>query len=183
MSNMTIIDNKDFGSIRAVTVNGEGWLSGKDVATILGYKDTDKALRDHVDNEDKRLFKPADLAGLTEDAINKGFHRVGINFNFTLGEIPNRGMYFVNESGVYALTFDSKLPKAKAFRRWVTSEVLPSLRKTGAYVSSNATPLDDARAIQLLIQQNNKLMDYMSETNRRMMELLEKLSSKEVRWA
>lgn len=92
--------------------NGEIWCVGKDVAEILGYKDTDKAIRDHVDAEDQELLKPADLAGL---------------------KIPNRGLIFINESGLYSLIFGSQLPEAKKFTRWVTSEVLPSIRKTGTY--------------------------------------------------
>ena len=92
--------------------NGEILFVGKDVAEILGYKDTDKAIRDHVDAEDQELLKPADLAGL---------------------KIPNRGLIFINESGLYSLIFGSQLPEAKKFTRWVTSEVLPSIRKTGSY--------------------------------------------------
>ncbi len=108
MSNLQIFNNPDFGKIRGIEINGEGWLVGKDVAAMLGYKDTDQAIRNHVDDEDK----------LTR------------NFN---GSGQNREMTIINESGLYALILSSKLPRAKEFKRWVTSEVLPSIRKTGSY--------------------------------------------------
>ena len=95
--------------VRAVEINGEGWLVGKDVAEVLGYSNTSDALKKHVDIEDKGVAKCDTLGGSQE-------------------------MIVINESGLYSLVLRSKLPGAKKFRRWVTSEVLPQIRKTGGYI-------------------------------------------------
>lgn len=105
-----VFSNEEFGSIRRVEVNGEFWLVGKDVAAVLGYSNPRKALADHVDEEDKGVTK-CDTLGGTQD------------------------MTVINESGLYSLVLSSKLPSAKKFRRWVTSEVLTSIRKHGAYMT------------------------------------------------
>lgn len=110
MNELQIFNNPDFGQVRVVNINGEAWLVGKDVAEALGYSNSRKALIDHVDDDDK-----------------------GVTKCDTLGGVQN--MTIINESGVYALVFSSKLPKAKEFKRWVTSEVLPSIRKHGAYMT------------------------------------------------
>ena len=112
MNNLTIFESPEFGAIRTVELDGEPWLVGKDVAQALGYTDTDQALRRHVDDEDK----------LTR------------NFD---GSGQNRSMTIINESGLYSLVLSSKLPTAKKFQRWVTSEVLPSIRRTGGYVAND----------------------------------------------
>ena len=96
--------------VRTVEIDGEPWFVGKDVATVLGYSNTQKAVRDHIDEEDK----------LTERIVLSG---------------QNREVIIVNESGLYSLILSSKLPNAKAFKRWVTSEVIPSIRKHGAYMT------------------------------------------------
>lgn len=127
---LQIFNHPQFGEIRAVMIDGEPWLSGKDVASALGYKDTKSALLDHVDEEDKRIVKSGDLPPL-ENHIPKDVFPV----DFVDGRIPNRGMTFVNESGIYSLVLSSKLPGAKEFKRWVTSEVLPSIHKHGAYMT------------------------------------------------
>lgn len=111
MNDLQIFSNPEFGKIRIVEVNGEPWLVGKDVAAVLGYSDTDKAIRTHIDNEDK----------LTRQFSGSG---------------QNRSMTIINESGLYSLVLSSKLPTAKRFRHWVTSEVLPSIRRSGSYVLS-----------------------------------------------
>ncbi|MCL4929494.1 ORF6C domain-containing protein [Streptococcus suis] len=98
--------------VRTVTINNEPWFVGKDVADILGYQNPQKAIRDHVDFEDK----------LTEQIVQSG---------------QNREMIIINESGLYSLILSSKLPQAKEFKRWVTSEVLPQIRQQGAYVPEN----------------------------------------------
>lgn len=105
-----VFSNEEFGSIRRVEVNGEFWLVGKDVARILGYTDENKAIAMHVDDEDKLNDKTA----------------------LSLGQ---RGGWLINESGLYSLVLSSKLHSAKKFKRWVTSEVLPSVRKHGAYMT------------------------------------------------
>lgn len=94
--------------VRSLLLNNEPWFVGKDVADVLGYADTNQAIRKHVDNED-RLTRRFDGTGQSRD------------------------MTIINESGLYSLVLSSKLPSAKKFKRWVTSEVLPALRKTGQY--------------------------------------------------
>ena len=100
--------------VRTVEINSEPWFIGKDVAQVLGYSNPSKAVLDHVDDEDKQILSSQ---------------------NGNLGNIPNRGLLIVNESGLYSLILSSKLPSAKKFKRWVTSEVLPAIRKHGAYMT------------------------------------------------
>ena len=114
MNQIEIFKNPEFGAIRAVEIDGEPWLVGKDIALALGYKNAKDALATHVDAEDKRIIQRSE------------------NTTF---DIPNRGITIINESGFYSLVLSSKLPKAKQFRRWVTSEVLPTIRKHGAYMT------------------------------------------------
>ena len=106
---MEIFKNPEFGAIRAVEIDGEPWLVGKDVSLALGYTNPQKAIRDHVDAEDRT-----------------------VNDSFT---VNGTAITLINESGLYSLVLSSKLPKAKQFRRWVTSEVLPTIRKHGAYMT------------------------------------------------
>ena len=110
MNQMEIFKNPEFGAIRAVEIDGEPWLVGKDVALALGYKNPQEAIRNHVDAEDK---------GVSEILTPGGMQKLPI----------------INESGLYSMVLSSKLPKAKQFRRWVTSEVLPTIRKHGAYIT------------------------------------------------
>lgn len=109
MNQMEIFKNPEFGAIRAVEIDGEPWLVGKDVSLALGYTNPQKAIRDHVDAEDRT-----------------------VNDSFT---VNGTAITLINESGLYSLVLSSKLPKAKQFRRWVTSEVLPTIRKHGAYMT------------------------------------------------
>lgn len=114
MNELQSFNSEEFGEIRTVTINGEPWFVGKDVAEILGYSNTRKALADHVDEEDK-------MDGVTiRDSIGREQNPVCIN-----------------ESGLYSLILSSKMPNAKKFKRWVTSEVLPAIRKTGSYQMQN----------------------------------------------
>ena len=113
MEKLKLFNNPEFGTIRVISIEDEPWLVGKDVAAALGYSNTKDALAAHVDDEDKRVIQRSENATL---------------------EIPNRGLTIINESGLYSLVLSSKLPGAKKFRRWVTSEVLPSIRKTGGYI-------------------------------------------------
>ena len=122
MKEMQIFENQEFGTVRTVELDGEPWLVGKDVAQALGYSDTDQALRKHVDEEDKKILTRQN-DGLAGGSGNATF------------DIPNRGMTIINESGLYSLVLSSKLPGAKKFRRWVTAEVLPAVRKHGAYMT------------------------------------------------
>ncbi len=132
MNNLQIFNNAEFGSIRTVVIDDEPWFVGKDIAEALGYGDGNKnskaltnAIADHVDDEDKKLLPYSEF---------KGYQ------NGDLKNISHYGATVINESGMYALIFGSKLPSAKKFKRWVTSEVLPSIRKTGHYGN---TPLKD----------------------------------------
>ena len=108
MNEIKIFDNPEFGKVRTMEINGEPYFVGKDVAEILGYSNTRDALTKHVDSEDKNTVAICDGKG-------------------------NPNQTVINESGLYSLILSSKLPKAKEFKRWVTSEVLPSIRKHGAY--------------------------------------------------
>lgn len=127
---LQIFNNPTFGKLRTVEMDGEPWLAGKDVAEALGYKNSKDALAKHVDEEDKRLILRSQIATL-ENYLPKNVFPA----DFVTAEIPNRGLTFINESGVYALVFGSKLPQAKEFKRWVTSEVLPAIRKHGGYLT------------------------------------------------
>lgn len=106
-NSIEIFKNEAFGEIRVVEIEGEPWFVGKDIASVLGYSNPQKAIRDHVDEDDK--------------TVNDLFI-----VNGTKGIL-------INESGLYSLILSSKLPTAKKFKNWVTGEVLPSIRKTGAY--------------------------------------------------
>ncbi len=110
MTELQTFNNPAFGEIRTVTIQDEPWFVGKDVAQVLGYKDTVNALKSHVDSEDKRGWQITTPGGTQE-------------------------MTIINESGLYSLILSSKLPSAREFKKWVTSEVLPSIRKHGAYMT------------------------------------------------
>lgn len=117
MNDVQVFANPDFGQIRTVLIAGEPWFVGKDIAVKLGYADTAHALKQRIDDEDKRLVRVGEIPTL---------------------KVNNYGAYIINESGLYSLILSSKLPEAKKFKRWVTSEILPALRKTGKYILSEA---------------------------------------------
>ena len=125
MNELKIFENPDFGQVRMVMIEDTPYFVGKDVAKILGYKNPNEAIQDHVDVDDKflRSAKGSEMLKLfsTVKDIQDKFGR--------------QDNWFINESGVYALVFSSKLPTAKKFKHWVTSEVLPSIRKHGAYMT------------------------------------------------
>ena len=139
MNDLQLFNNPEFGAVRAVEVDGEPWFVGKDVAQALGYNDTDQALRKHVDDEDK-LTRRFDGSG------------------------QERSMTTINESGLYSLVLSSKLPGAKKFKRWVTAEVLPTIRKTGGY----QLPKDYPSALRALADTAEKLLaaETENEANR-----------------
>lgn len=112
MSDLQVFNSEQFGTVRTVMIEDEPYFVGKDVTDILGYANSSKALADHVDDEDK---------------LN----------NESLSSLGQRGGWLINESGLYSLILSSKLPQAKAFKRWVTSEVLPAIRKNEAYITPN----------------------------------------------
>lgn len=143
MRNLVKVFEKDNFKVRTIIKDNEIWFVGKDVAEALGYSDTNKAVAMHVDDEDKQL----------NDKTSSSFGQ--------------RGATIINESGLYSLVLSSKLPTAKEFKRWVTSEVLPSIRKTGSYQSTQINRISkeefilrekevDVKRAELLLQIANR---------------------------
>lgn len=142
-NNLQIFKNEQFGEVRTVTINNEVWFVGKDVAKALGYSNLSDALRTHVDNDDKTIIQKSE--------------------NTTL-DIPNRGLTIINESGLYSLILSSKLSTAKQFKRWVTNEVLPSIRKYGSYSAQIPKDYPSAlRAYATAIEDKEKLAKQIEE--------------------
>lgn len=148
-----IFKNDEFGSFRSVQIDGEPYFVGKDIAEILGYKNTKDALSSHVDDEDKRLLQRSEFATI-ENHIPKEVFPV----DFVQGDIPNRGLTIINESGLYSLIISSKLPSAKRFKHWITSEVLPAIRKHGVYAMDELLENPDTliAALQSLKEERKK---------------------------
>ena len=121
MNELQIFQSEEFGTIRTVTIDNEPWFVGKDVAGILGYANQNEAIQDHVDEDDKLNSKTLSSQDL---------------------ELGQRGGWLINESGLYSLVLGSKLESARRFKRWITSEVLPAIRKTGGYVNNTETFVD-----------------------------------------
>lgn len=136
MSELQIFNNEEFGEIRTVEVDGEPWFVGKDVAIALGYSDTSDAIKRHVDEDDK----------LTRCFTDSG---------------QSRQMYIINESGIYALVFGSKLESAKRFKHWITSEVLPQIHKTGTYGPKSQLEILQM-SINQLVEQEKKMHEFES---------------------
>ena len=147
MNELQVFSNPQFGELRTVELNGEPWLVGKDVAEALGYTNPSKALADHVDDEDK---------------LN----------NESLLSLGQGGGWLINESGFYSLVLSSKLPGAKKFKRWVTSEVLPAIRKNGGYINGQERMAPEelmAKALlvaQRTIERQKASLDAAQEANR-----------------
>ena len=112
MNEIQIFNNPEFGGIHVLMMDDTPWWIGKELTKVLGYANTGDAISKHVDTEDKTIIQKSRFATL---------------------DIPNRGLTVINESGLYSLILSSKLPAAKRFKRWITSDVLPTLRKTGKY--------------------------------------------------
>lgn len=144
MNELQIFQNKEFGEVRSLVINNKPWFVGKDVAEALGYKNSKNAVPTHVDEEDK-LSTQIEYTG------------------------QKRNVTVINESGLYSLILSSKLPNAKKFKRWVTSEVLPTLRKTGSYTK---VPTDPRELLMLTIKAHE-------QTAQRVDVLEEKVSSLE----
>lgn len=144
MNEIQIFNNKEFGSIRTVNIDGEPWFVGKDVAEALGYSNSRKALADHVHDDDKGVTKCDTLGGKQDLTV-------------------------INESGLYALIFGSKLESAKRFKHWVTSEVLPAVYHNGGYIQGQENLSDTelmAKAIlvaQKTIEQKNQIIEKQKE--------------------
>lgn len=129
-----VFNNEKFGQVRSVVIEGEPWFVGKDVAMALGYVNTKDAMAKHVDNDD-RLGSQIATSG------------------------QRREMTIINESGLYSLILSSKLPQAKEFKRWVTSEVLPTIRKTGSYGLIPSYQIEDpiARAKAWIVEKEKQM--------------------------
>lgn len=144
MNEIQIFNNKEFGNIRTVNIDGEPWFVGKDVAEALGYSNSRKALADHVHDDDKGVTKCDTLGGKQDLTV-------------------------INESGLYALIFGSKLESAKRFKHWVTSEVLPAIYHNGGYIQGQENLSDTelmAKAIlvaQKTIEQKNQIIEKQKE--------------------
>ena len=153
---LQVFTNEQFGQIRVIDQNGEPWFAGADIAKALGYGNTKDAIAVHVEDEDKRLVLRSEIATL-ENHIPKEVFPV----EFVNGNIPNRGLVFINESGVYSLILRSKLPAAKQFKHWVTSEVLPSIRKHDVYATPEMVEktLQDPDTIIRILQEIKKERD------------------------
>lgn len=136
MSEVKIFENENFGQVRTVTIDNDPWFIGKDVADILGYSNSRKAIADHVDEEDK-------TDGVTiRDAIGR-----------------DQNPILINESGVYSLIFSSKLPAAKEFKHWVTAEVIPSIRKYGGYIAGQEEASEDELLEKALMVATRRLAE------------------------
>lgn len=133
MNNLQIFKNEEFGEIRSLEINNEPYFIGNDVATILGYRNTRDAILKHVDEEDK----------ISDVAFYDGSQ--------------NRNMTVINESGLYSLIMSSKLPNAKKFKRWVTHEVIPSIRKTGGYIAGEENMTEDELVLKAMNVLNAKV--------------------------
>lgn len=142
MNELQIFNNEEFGNVRSLMIDNEPWLVGKDVAEAFGYKDVNHAILDHVDEEDKVNSK-------TQGQIAP--------------ELGQRGSWLINESGLYSLILSSKLPNAKKFKRWVTSEVLPTLRKTGSYTKVPSDPRELLRLTIEAHEQTAQRVDVLEE--------------------
>lgn len=154
MNEVQIFNNEEFGRVRTLVIDGEPWFVGKDVAEILGYSNTRKALADHVDEEDKGVTKCDTLGGVQDLTV-------------------------INESGLYGLILSSKMPNAKKFKHWVTCEVLPAIRKHGIYATDNVidnilnnpdfgiqllTKLKEERAARVEAERRNAILMHVNKT-------------------
>lgn len=142
MNELQIFNSEEFGDIRTVTIDNEPWFVGKDVAEALEYNEPHKAIARHISDDDRTKHPVTDSTGRNQDT------------------------WIINESGLYALIFGSKLESAKRFKHWVTSEVLPAIRKTGAYQK----PMTTDQKIQLLAQGNVELTEKIDKVDKDLQE-------------
>lgn len=160
-----LFENAEFGKIRTLVLNGEPWFVGKDVAIALGYVDTKQAIRVNVVDEDKKHLPKSAFGGCTS----------------TTSGINNNGAIVINESGLYTLIFGSKLESARRFKHWVTSEVLPAIRKTGSY---NLTPQNHMELMfqdmkmewKLVYAQINNLFDVVEKQNKQFTQVVNNMT-------
>lgn len=156
MNKLKIFENKEFGKIRTIAINEQLYFIGKDVAEALGYQNPQDAIKNHVDVEDRVMGEPNATPYILDSMGRKQY--------------PT----FINESGLYALIFGSKLESAKEFKHWVTSEVLPSIRKTGGYsMTENQKMMAETRMHNIRIRKAailNKIAEDYSGTYRQVLQ-------------
>ena len=155
MKEIEIFNNEEFGEIRTVTIDGEPWFVGKDVAEALKYNEPHKAIQRHVEDDDRTKYPVTDSTGRTQDT------------------------WLISESGLYALIFGSKLESAKRFKHWVTNEVLPAIRKHGIYATDNVidnilnnpdfgiellTKLKEERTARVEAERKNAILTHVNKT-------------------
>lgn len=171
--NVMAFSNREFRQLQVIEdANGNPWFVGKDVAENLGYEVERKAIRDHVDYDDKALLKKKNGMGIV--VLNENGSKGSISeplgnpfpspINIAGLNVPPRGLTIINESGLYALIFGSKLESAKHFKHWVTSEVLPSIRKTGSYFmkeSNDSTSNTVDSKLDEIMQQIKSIKAYL----------------------
>ena len=141
MQELQIFKNEEFGEVRTVTIDNEPWFVGKDVAAALGYSNTRDAISKHVHEDDKGVAKCDTPSGKQE-------------------------MTVINESGLYALIFGSKLESAKRFKHWVTSEILPSIRKHGGYIAGQENMSDEQLLAKALMVAQSKIAENQKQIER-----------------
>lgn len=141
---LQIFKNEEFGAVRVIEIDNEPWFVAKDIAEVLGYANQNRDILRHIDEEDRIM-------------VDGTQYQNGIEFDYK--RIGQRGGWLINESGLYSLIIGSKLPSAKKFKRWVTSEVLPSIRKHGAYMTDDVIDFiynDPQAMIDLLTKLKNE---------------------------
>ena len=147
MNKISTFNNPEFGAVRTTAINDEPYFIGKDVAVVLGYSNPRKAIIDHVDEDDKGVTKCDTLGGIQELTV-------------------------INESGLYSLILSSKLPTAKKFKRWITHDVIPAIRKTGGYVNDTAQFVDyyfgqlepnQKQALTMMFDESKRMSDQLKE--------------------
>ena len=146
MNELKIFNNPDFGEVRTLSIDGEPWFVGKDVAAILGYAKPLNALATHIDEDDSLKQGLIDSMGREQNAI------------------------FINESGLYSLALSSKLPTAKAFKRWITHDVIPSIRKTGGYIAGQENMTAEELMAKALMVAKKTLEEKEAELSRKQVE-------------
>lgn len=156
-SKLQVFSNKEFGQIRTILIKNEIWFVARDIALALGYVNPKDAVLKHVDEEDRKILQRSQS---------------------TTFEVPSRGLTIINESGVYALIFGSKLDSAGRFKHWVTHDVLPTLRKTGSYSMNQQENKPDAQdnAILQVLMKNTEVLQAIVQQNQQIMIALTNLS-------
>ena len=153
MSEIKIFEKTEFGLVRTIIdEQGEAWFVGKDITKILGYKNHSEALLEHVDTDDRKCLKFKAYSQKSNSLNNNELQNIRVINLHNISELWQGNdfsdKWVVNESGLYSLIISSKLPAAKQFKRWITSEVLPSIRKTGSY----SLPTDYISALEALVK-------------------------------